>query len=647
MALARYQFTVTDGNGDVQSGATVTVRREIPGAPLVPLFSDRAGTTSLGNPILSDSDGFVFFHCVGGAYQITATKGAFSRTWRYVAIGTAAERDISIVGAGGITFPLTFSTMTADADPGDGRIALNQAVQNIATVAYVDLLDADLADIAAVLDSLDDIGSFAHRGQFRLTKYDNAAQWLDVNIAGLVTAAAGYRKLAISIIGSSSASPFADGDRLIFSFAAAGPAGQAGLKFTFNGAPDSPPTDPGAGKFFFNNVTFMSATALHISETDGNGNALASLLSNFDNGASANKSLVVATKQDGSAYFSFWITGVLTDAGAYDTFPITPIQTAGAIANNDVFNLIFVPVGDKGAAGDAGLLFSFNSTPDSPPTDPGAGKFFFNNVTFMSATALHISETDGHGNAVASLLSNFDNGASANKSLVVATKQDGSAYFSFWITAALTDAGAYDTFPITPIQTAGAIANNDVFNFLFIPVGDVPTLGKLSIWMPASAMVPRTTNPPSAGTLEMTTNKNMVKTLDFDPTTQEFAQFDIRMPKSWNEGTVSFIPVWSHAATATNFGVVWGLDAVAVSDDDALDVAFGTAQTSTKTGGTTNDIYQGPESAAITIAGTPAAGDLVMFRIHRDPADAADTMAIDARLHGVLVLYTNDAWNDT
>jgi hypothetical protein len=171
--------------------------------------------------------------------------------------------------------------------------------------------------------------------------------------------------------------------------------------------------------------------------------------------------------------------------------------------------------------------------------------------------------------------------------------------------------------------------------------------GKQSVWVPAAAMVARTTNGAAPGTLELATNKNMVKTLDFDATTQEFAQFDVRMPKSWDEGTVTFIPVWSHAATATNFGVVWGLDAVAVSDDDTLDVAFGTEQTSTDTGGTTNDSYQGPESAAVTVSGTPQVGDLVMFRIHRDPANGSDTMAIDARLHGVLVLFTNDATNDT
>ena len=170
--------------------------------------------------------------------------------------------------------------------------------------------------------------------------------------------------------------------------------------------------------------------------------------------------------------------------------------------------------------------------------------------------------------------------------------------------------------------------------------------GKQGLWIPASAMKTRTTNGAAAGTTEMATNKNMFVTLDFDTTTQEFAQFAIRMPKQWNESTVTFAPVWSHASTTTNFGVVFGLAGVAISNDDAGDVAFGTAQTSTDTGGTTNDIYEGPESSAITIAGSPAAGDFVMFQIARNPSDGSDTMAIDARLHGIVLFITTDAGND-
>lgn len=166
--------------------------------------------------------------------------------------------------------------------------------------------------------------------------------------------------------------------------------------------------------------------------------------------------------------------------------------------------------------------------------------------------------------------------------------------------------------------------------------------GKQAIFIPASAMIARTTNGAASGSVEMTTNKNMFATLDFDTTTQEFAQFSWCMPSSWNESTVTFAPIWSHPSTTTNFGVVFQLAGVAISNDDAGDVAFGTAQTSTDTGGTTNDLYLGPESSAITIAGTPAARDLVMFQIARVPANGSDTMAVDARLHGIVLFITTD-----
>lgn len=134
--------------------------------------------------------------------------------------------------------------------------------------------------------------------------------------------------------------------------------------------------------------------------------------------------------------------------------------------------------------------------------------------------------------------------------------------------------------------------------------------------------------------------------LAFDATTEEHAQFAVPMPKSWNEGTVTFVPIWMHPATTTNFGVCWKLRALAVSNDDTLVANFGTAQSSVDTGGTTSDYYAGPESSAITIAGTPATDDMVLFDIYRDPADGGDTMAVDAYLIGVRLFFTTDADND-
>lgn len=180
--------------------------------------------------------------------------------------------------------------------------------------------------------------------------------------------------------------------------------------------------------------------------------------------------------------------------------------------------------------------------------------------------------------------------------------------------------------------------------------GNVPlaetVFGKQTVWIPASAMIARTTNGAASGTAETATNKVMLKTLDFDTATQEFAQFAIHMPKGWNESTVTFQPVWSHAAAAS-YGVVWALEAVALSDDDAADAAFGTAQTSTDTGGTTSDIYVGPESSAITIGGSPAENDYVVFQIKRNVSDGSDTLNVDARLHGIKLFYTTNTGVDS
>lgn len=169
--------------------------------------------------------------------------------------------------------------------------------------------------------------------------------------------------------------------------------------------------------------------------------------------------------------------------------------------------------------------------------------------------------------------------------------------------------------------------------------------GKQTIFIPAASMVARTTNGPTPGTVELATNKIMVKSLDFDTTTQQFAQFSVWFPKSWNLGTVTFQPSFSQLTTAAG-GVVFGLAGLAVSTTDDLDAAFGTAVTSTTTAGTLNKEYQGPESAAITIAGTPAADDRIIFQINRTVADASDTLAQNARLHGIRLFFTTNAATD-
>lgn len=174
----------------------------------------------------------------------------------------------------------------------------------------------------------------------------------------------------------------------------------------------------------------------------------------------------------------------------------------------------------------------------------------------------------------------------------------------------------------------------------------LPPWGEQQVFIPAMAMVSRTTSGPAPGQIETSANKINVATFDFDPSAKEYAQFQIRMPRSWDEGAIRFRPEWSHGSTTTNFGVTWSLRAVAIGDGEAIDAAFGTAGKSTDTGGTTDYAYTGPESGDITVAGTPQPEDWVVFEVYRDVDDAGDTLAVDARLHGITLIFTTDARND-
>jgi hypothetical protein len=168
--------------------------------------------------------------------------------------------------------------------------------------------------------------------------------------------------------------------------------------------------------------------------------------------------------------------------------------------------------------------------------------------------------------------------------------------------------------------------------------------GKRTLYIHAVSFTPRTTNGPAQGLTELATNDVMLRTLDFDQTTEEGAGILYWMPKSYNGSTVTFQPIWT--AAAGSGGVVWSLGARAFANDDALDQAMGTAQTSTDTLIATGDMHVGPESSAITIAGTPAAEVPVYFEIRRVVGNGSDTLTGDAKLIGIKIFVTLNAATD-
>ena len=173
----------------------------------------------------------------------------------------------------------------------------------------------------------------------------------------------------------------------------------------------------------------------------------------------------------------------------------------------------------------------------------------------------------------------------------------------------------------------------------------VKIAGKETIWIPAVAMYPNSTNGAEANQVELS-NGPEIKVLDFDKDSDEFAQFGVAFPKSWNAGTVTFQAFFT--ATSTNTGTTaWGLSGVALADNGDLNTAFGTQVVATAKAhsGTSNDLDVSAESGNVTIAGSPGDDEYVFFQVSRDVS--ADSLTADARLLGIKLFYTTDSANDS
>ena len=206
-------------------------------------------------------------------------------------------------------------------------------------------------------------------------------------------------------------------------------------------------------------------------------------------------------------------------------------------------------------------------------------------------------------------------------------------------TITITD-GADGNIVIAPNGTGVAQAVDGGDNTAAIKIA-----GKETIWVPASAMYPNTTSGCADIAQVELSNGPEIKTLDFDKDSDEFAQFAVAFPKSWNEGTVTFQAYFT--ADSTNTGTVsWALNGVAIADNDSINTAFGTAvaPTAKAHSGTANDLDVTAESGAVTIAGSPSTDEEVFFQIQRDVSE--DSLTADAKLLGIKLFFTTDAAND-
>jgi len=243
--------------------------------------------------------------------------------------------------------------------------------------------------------------------------------------------------------------------------------------------------------------------------------------------------------------------------------------------------------------------------------------------TVVSATADELNYNDT-GAAVGTVV--------ASKTVTADANKDVASLRNLTLTGEL-DAATLD------ISGAGDVAGALTNNSAAVKVAGVET-----IYVPAGAMSPNTTNGCAGLSQVELSNGPELKVLDFDASSDENAQFTVCFPKSWNEGTITFQAFWT--VTGTDDGTVaWGLSGVSIADDVSINTAFGTnvVATAKAFSGTSNDMTVSAVSGPVTVA-SAAVDTQTYFQIMRDVS--ADDQTGDARLLGIKLFYTTDAKND-
>lgn len=358
MALARWQRNIVNDAGNVQGLASIEVRVEAPGAPLAPIFSDRAGLVALSNPFNADGDGFAAFHAAGGSYKITATKGGYSRTWRYVGVGSAQESDG--FAQSGLAF--AFSSATADADPGDGFVAVNNASLSAASFIYISKTDRFGAPVGDVISRYFAAAN-VKKAHVRLAALSAPVARLEADVHAPLTDGGDYWKIPLhagTVVGFAGAPSAGEAMGFI-----AEPSGSAGINPSFDYVFDTgtADADPGAGRFRFNNADPAAATFVYISETDGNGADMSADIESWDDvGGTDRARLFIFGLADKTHRASVRISGAVIDAAGYKKIPVTGISDTGnpPFANDDPCVLAVTIGGAPGSVAGTDRQVQFN-----------------------------------------------------------------------------------------------------------------------------------------------------------------------------------------------------------------------------------------------------------------------------------------------
>lgn len=210
------------------TSATVTGNLSVSG-------SITASTLSVAGNISASTISVSNITATGSASSI----GAATFTSTAVTITKMISGNVDITGGSitgipnifdpGSAMSYTFSGATADADPGNGNIRLNNVSSSAATTIFIDNVDAlSSADMTAFISLLSGGNNPSSiLGTVTLRKATFPEIFAQYSVTA-VTNASGYQKLTVSNKGASSAAPFTSGDSLLVDIMLSGDKGDAG-----------------------------------------------------------------------------------------------------------------------------------------------------------------------------------------------------------------------------------------------------------------------------------------------------------------------------------------------------------------------------------------------------------------------------------
>ena len=254
---------------------------------------------------------------------------------------------------GGDAAQFTYSTTTADADPGSGFVRFNNTTLSSASIAYVDDNEINGTDVSAWVQSFDDVvGNLTNRGRIRMSKANSLDTWAVFKVSGANTDASGYTKLALTYIDT--AGTFANNDKVFLSFVASGEDGAIpGYLYKF--ATSTTDGDPGAGILRFNHATYANVTEIYIDDADFNGGATQADTETWGSSTSTIKGFLhIVDINDSTTYARFKITAAVDDETGYNKITVVHLASNNTFSADDELSVHFTRTGLKGDTGSTG-----------------------------------------------------------------------------------------------------------------------------------------------------------------------------------------------------------------------------------------------------------------------------------------------------